>query len=144
MDEMRQQPTARNGHARGVRLMLAMIFLMTGVLKLVVPSLSEAWWGQLVAAEIPFPQLARWTVPFIEMAIGALLAFGLFVRYASIVVTAIMVVATYVHVVVDDPGLFPLQPSEPVVPLLVILASTYLLFGGGERSNELVSNRSTS
>ena len=31
-----------------------------------------------------------------------------------------MIVATYVHVVVDDPSLFRLQPSEPVIPIAVV------------------------
>ena len=42
----------------------------------------------------------------------------------------IMVVATYVHVVVDDASLFPLQPSDPLIPLTVIVLSLYLLCKG--------------
>jgi len=41
-----------------------------------------------------------------------------------------MVVATYVHVVVDDPSLFPLQPSAPVIPLVIIAMCAYLLWRG--------------
>ena len=64
------------------------------------------------------------------MAIGAVLALGIFVRPAVVVVMGIMVVATYVHLVVDDPALFPLQPSEPIIPLIVIVLSLYVLWRG--------------
>jgi uncharacterized membrane protein YphA (DoxX/SURF4 family) len=41
-----------------------------------------------------------------------------------------MVVATYVHVVVEDPALFPLQPVEPVGPLVLIALLLYPIFRG--------------
>ena len=48
------------------------------------------------------------------------------------------------HVVVDDPSLFPLQPSEPIIPAVVILASLYLILrGGGSWSRDLKATRST-
>ena len=46
---------------------------MTGVMKVAVPSLGEAFAGQLAGANIPFQDLNRWAVPFIEMAIGGAL-----------------------------------------------------------------------
>ncbi|MCZ6690340.1 MAG: DoxX family protein [Planctomycetota bacterium] len=116
--------------AAGVRLMLALVFLMTGPMKLLVPRLAEAWSGQLIAAGLPFYALTRWSVPFVELSLGIVLAFGFYVRPAAIIVMGIMAVATYVHIIVDDPSLFPLQPSEPVIPLIVILMSAYILFRG--------------
>lgn len=47
-----------------------------------------------------------------------------------VVVVGIMVVATHVHLVVDDPTLSPLQPSEPVIPLIVLLMSAYIVWRG--------------
>lgn len=114
-----------------VRLLLAAVFLMTGVMKIVVPMLGEAWSGQLLAAGLPFYTISRWTVPFLEIFLGVALAVGVFVRPAVVAVMGIMVVATYVHVVVDDPSLFPLQPSEPIIPLIVIVLGAYLLWRGG-------------
>jgi uncharacterized membrane protein YphA (DoxX/SURF4 family) len=108
-----------------------MLFLMTGVMKLLIPMLAEAWSGQLLAANIPLYTVSRWSVPFLEMALGAVLAVGAFVRPAVVVVMGIMVVATYVHLVVDDPSLFPLQPGEPIIPLMVIVMSMYVLWRGG-------------
>jgi uncharacterized membrane protein YphA (DoxX/SURF4 family) len=122
----------------GIRLMLAMIFLMTGVMKLVVPSLATAWSGQLLAAELPFYALTRWTIPFVEMGVGGALAAGLFARPASLVVVGIMVPAIYVHMVVDDPSLFPLQPNEPIIPIVVILMAAVVLWrGAGSCSADL-------
>jgi uncharacterized membrane protein YphA (DoxX/SURF4 family) len=126
-----------------VRLILAALFLMTGVMKLVVPMLADAFSGQLLAAGLPFYSLSRWTVPFLEVFLGIVLGVGLFVRPAAVVVVGIMSVATYVHLAVDDPSLFPLQPSEPIIPLVVIVMSGYLLLrGGGAWSRDLRATES--
>ena len=128
-----------------VRLMVAAIFLMTGPMKLLVPELSEAWSGQLVAAGIPLYTISRWSVPFVELFLGVVLVVGLLVRPAAVVVVAIMAVATYVHVIVDDPSLFPLQPSEPVIPLVVTgMAAVLLWRGAGAWSMDLRATRQES
>ena len=125
-----------------IRLFLAVLFLMTGAMKLLVPTLAEAWAGQLIAANIPFYILSRWSVPFVEMAVGVALAVGAFARLTVVVVIGIMVVATYVHFVVNDPSLFPLQPSKPVIPLIVIALSLYILWrGAGSWSKDLFATQ---
>ncbi len=128
LDDIRR--TSDNRLAGLMRLLLALIFLMTGVMKLLVPMLADAWSGQLLAADLPLYAVTRWTVPFLEVALGVALVAGLLVRPVVIVVMGIMVVATYVHVVVDNPSLFPLQPSAPVIPLIVIAMCAYLLWRG--------------
>ena len=60
----------------------------------------------------------------------SLLALGWFARPAAAMVILLMLVATYVHLVVDDPSLFPLQPTEPIIPLAVIALSTLILWRG--------------
>jgi uncharacterized membrane protein YphA (DoxX/SURF4 family) len=128
--------------AGAVRLLLAVVFLMAGAMKLAVPLLADAWSGQLLAAHTPFYSWTRWTVPILELLLGATLVAGLFVRPAVVAVIGIMVVAGYVHVVVDDPALFPLQPSEPIIPLIVIALSVYLLWrGAGSWSLDLRATR---
>ena len=122
--------TADNKLAGSIRLVLAVMFLMTGAMKLLVPMLADAWSGQLLAANIPLYSFSRWTVPFLEIILGIVLTIGIFVRPAVLVVLGVMGVATYVHVVVDDPSLFPLQPSEPIIPLIVIAMSVYILWRG--------------
>ena len=134
--------TGYNKLAGIIRLLLGVLFLMTGAMKLVVPVLAEAWSGQLLAAELPFYSLTLWAVPFLEMFLGAVLLSGVFARVAVLVVINIMLVATYVHVVVNDPSLFPLQPSEPIIPLVVIAMSLYILWrGAGAWSLDLVATR---
>ncbi len=63
-----------------VRLLLAMIFVMAGVMKLVSPILGDVWSGQLLAANLPFYSLTRWTVPFVEIGVGVALTVGLYAR----------------------------------------------------------------
>ena len=125
-----------------LRLMLGVLFVMTGAMKLFVPMLADAWSGQLLASGLPLVTLTKWSVPFVEMAVGIMLLVGVHTRLASVVVIGIMMVATYVHLVVDDPTLFPLQPSEPVIPLVVIGVASFVLFkGGGSWSQDLRASR---
>ena len=46
------------------------------------------------------------------MGVGVALLVGFYTRIAILLVLIIMAVATYVHLVVHDPALFPLQPAE--------------------------------
>jgi putative oxidoreductase len=127
-----------DGVARGIRVALGVLFVMTGVMKLVVPVLAAAWAGQLADANIPLPELNRWVVPFVEIGVGAALLVGFYTRIAILLVVNIMAVATYVHLVVDDPALFPLQPAEPIIPAVVLVLSVYVLVkGGGSGSLDL-------
>jgi uncharacterized membrane protein YphA (DoxX/SURF4 family) len=111
---------------------------MTGAMKLAVPMLADAWSGQLLAAGLPFYELTRWTVPFLEMGVGVMLLLGLFARLAGVVVIGIMTVAAWVHVAVDDSSLFPLQPSEPIVPAAMMGMAAYVVWrGAGAWSQDL-------
>ena len=134
--------TSDNKLVGSIRILLAVMFLMSGSMKLLIPMLAEAWSGQLLAANIPLYTVSLWTVPFLEIAGGIVLAVGAFVRPAAVMMIGIMVVATYVHQVVDDPSLFPLQPSEPIIPLIVIVMSLYILWqGAGAWSLDLRATR---
>ncbi len=124
--------------AGGIRIALGVLFVMTGIMKLVVPSLGEAFAGQLAAGNIPFQELNRWVVPFIEVGVGGALLIGFHTRLATLLVYCIMLVGTYVHLVVDDPSLFPLQPVQPIIPIVVMILSAYLMLrGGGSGSSDL-------
>ncbi len=84
-------------------------------------------------------------MPVIEIVLGVLLAAGFLARPAVTVVMGLMVVATYVHVVVDDPSFFPLQPSEPIIPVVVIVLSVYILWrGAGSWSRDLKASQALS
>jgi uncharacterized membrane protein YphA (DoxX/SURF4 family) len=136
LDQIRR--TSDDKSAARIRLGLAVLFLMTGAMKLLVPMLGEAFAGQLQAAQIPMYEVSLWLVPLVEIALGGILAVGLFARPSALVAIVLMVVATYVHIVVEDPTLFPLQPSAPIIPIAVILLSVFLLWrGGGSWSRDL-------
>ena len=128
-----------DGRAVGAcRIVLGLLFLMTGVMKMVVPSLRSAFSGQLTEAGLPVHSFNMWFVPLMEAVLGALLVVGLVGRVASLVAIFMMVVATYVHLVVDNPELFPLQPEEPIFPLVAIaLCGVVLWAGSGSWSMDL-------
>ena len=125
---MDRHKTAEHGLTRGVRLLLALMFVMTGAMKLFVPSLRDAFAGQLEAASLPLQSFARLVVPYAEIALGAFLAFGALTRLAAAGIILLMAGATYVHLVVDDPSLFPLQPSLPIIPFVVVVMCLSLLW----------------
>ena len=120
---------------RALRILLGVVFIASGLMKMLVPVLGEAFSAQLEQAGLPLRSLSEVAVPIVEVAVGVAMLVGVFTRIASVVIIATMVVATYVHVVVDDPEVFPLQPSQPIIPLIVIvLAGLVLWRGGGTRS----------
>ncbi len=119
----------------GARIMAGLIILSTGIMKYTVPMLWEAWSGQLIAAGLPLYTLTLWTVPTVEIVVGIALVVGMYARLAALAVSGIMVVATYVHLTVNDPALFPLQPHLPVAPLMVLaMASIVAVKGAGALS----------
>jgi uncharacterized membrane protein YphA (DoxX/SURF4 family) len=130
-------------YASGVlRILLGAVFCMAGILKIVVSSLGEAFSGQLVAAGIPLHDFVLFTFPIAEAVIGVLLLLGHHSRLSAAAAAGSMVVATYVHVVIDDPSLFPLQPVEPIGPLVLLMMASYVFWkGGGAWSIDLRKGR---
>jgi uncharacterized membrane protein YphA (DoxX/SURF4 family) len=114
-------------------MLLALMFVMTGAMKLLVPSLRDAFAGQLEAAGLPLQWLTRLVVPYVEIALGILLALGALTRLVVAGILLLMAGATYVHLVVHDSSLFPLQPSLPIIPIVVIAMCLYLLWRSGSR-----------
>ena len=130
--------TRASSFAATIRVLLGLLFLSTGVMKFVVPELRAAFSGQLTAAGIPFHSLNMWIVPPAEIGIGVLFLLGFLSRLASLSAIVMMGVATYVHLVVDDPTLFPLQPEEPIIPIIAIAFCLYILWiGSGSWSLDL-------
>ncbi len=113
-----------------VRIFIGALILMSGIMKFTVPRLREAWSGQLRLARLPFYNLTFWLLPVVEVTVGTLLILGVWTRPAAGVVLLMMLGATYVHIVVDDPSVFPLQPNAPIVPVVVIVLTIYVLVGG--------------
>ena len=130
--------TRASNSAAVIRVLLGLLFLSTGVMKVAVPDLRAAFSGQLTAAGIPFHSLNMWVVPAAEIGVGVLFILGFLSRLASFSSIVMMVVATYVHLVVDDPTLFPMQPEEPIIPIITIALCLYLWWmGSGSWSLDL-------
>jgi uncharacterized membrane protein YphA (DoxX/SURF4 family) len=138
MDVRNLRQTTDDSFAGAIRMALGALFLLTGVMKLAVPVQAEAFAGQLMAARIPLAGVAQWAEPAVEIVAGLALLVGTYTRVVAAVIMGIMSVAAYVHLVVDDPSLFPLQPNEPVVPLTVMVMAAYLVWrGAGSGSVDL-------
>jgi uncharacterized membrane protein YphA (DoxX/SURF4 family) len=127
-DQLRKTSNNRMGGV--LRLMLGFMFVMAGILKVVVPSLGQAFSGQLIAANIPLQGIVLFTFPIVETVLGVLLVVGFHARLSAAAAAISMVVATYVHAVVKDPSLFPLQPVEPIGPLVLLAIALYVLWAG--------------
>ncbi len=138
MDRQTIRRTRDDRVAAGIRIALGILFIMTGVMKVAVPTLGAAFAGQLAAANIPFQELNRMVIPFMEIGVGGALLVGFHARIATLLVVNMMIVATYTHLVVNDPSLFPLQPEEPIIPAVVLVMSAYVLVrGAGSGSLDL-------
>ncbi len=128
LDKLRKTSRDRVGGA--LRILVGLVFIMAGILKVLVPSLGQAFSGQLVAAGVPLHGLVLYTFPIVETVLGFLLLVGLHARISATFAAASMVVATYVHIIIDDPSLFPLQPVEPIGPLVLLAMLIYILIRG--------------
>ena len=128
-DQLRKTSSDKIGGV--LRLLLGVVFFMAGILKVIVPSLGQAFSGQLIAASIPLQSIVIFSFPIVEMVIGVLLVVGFHTRLSAAAAAVSMLVATYVHAVVEDSALFPLQPVEPIGPLMLLAMALYVLWKGG-------------
>jgi putative oxidoreductase len=123
-----------------LRILLGVLFIMTGLMKLFMAEYGEAWSIQLIEAEIPLYTFNYWFVPILETILGMFLLLGFHARISALLVLPIMLVAIYVHLTVTDPGAFPSQPQEPYMPIAVLLmAIVVLIKGAGSWSMDLKS-----
>ena len=76
---------------------------------------------------------------------GLALIAGFLSRLVSLAAMGTMVVAAYVHLVVHDPDLFPLQPEAPIIPLIALALCAWVLWAGaGSWSADLRSRSGSS
>ena len=139
MKNLRQ--TSPNKFIGAIRIMLGIIFVMTGVMKLTMADYGTAWSIQLIEAEIPFYDFNYWFVPIFEFVLGIILLLGYYSRIGALMILPIMVVAISVHLTVSNPAAFPSQPQEPYVPIVIILMAFVVMSkGGGNWSMDLKSS----
>jgi putative oxidoreductase len=123
-----------------IRIMLGIIFIMTGIMKLTMADYGAAWSIQLIEAQIPLYTFNYWFVPIFELILGLFLLVGYHTRFSAVLVLPVMLVAIYVHLTVTNPGAFPSQPQEPYMPLAVIMMALVIFIkGSGNWSLDLKS-----
>lgn len=115
----------------GIRILLGIIFIMTGLMKIFLPKYSAAWTIQIVEAHIPFHSFTYYFVPILEIILGIFLFLGYFTKIATLLIFPLMIVAIYVHLTVTHPGAFPSQPQDPYMPIAVLLMAFVVLTKGG-------------
>jgi len=103
-----------------IRVLLGIMFLMTGMMKIAIPFFGNAFLIQLTEANIPFAEISFWAVPIVEVGIGIMLLLNYRTTMAMSLIVPIMAVAIYVHSVVLNPEAFPAQPQFPIIPILVL------------------------
>jgi len=114
-----------------IRVMLGVVFIMTGVMKLTLPKFGAAWSVQLIEAGIPFYSFNYWFVPVFETLLGSVLLVGFYTRIGALMILPVMLVATYVHVTVPNPAAFPAQPQDPYIPIVIIIMALVVIIKGG-------------
>lgn len=130
--------TAQGKIVGSIRIMLGLIFIMTGVMKLSLAEYGVAWSIQLIEAEIPLYAFNYWFVPVFEVILGIVLLIGYYSRVGALAILPIMLVAIYVHITVSNPAAFPSQPQEPYMPILILgMAALVIKKGGGNWSMDL-------
>ncbi len=136
MEKLRQ--TSPSNWLGFIRIMLGIIFLMTGIMKLTLVEFGSAWSIQLIESEIPFYAFNYWFVPVFEIILGIVLITGFYSRIGALMIIPVMFVAIYVHITVSNPAAFPAQPQEPIIPIaVIIMAIIVLIKGGGSWSLDL-------
>lgn len=114
-----------------IRIMLGIIFIMTGFMKLILSDYGNAWSIQLVEAGIPLYHFTYYFIPILESVLGFYLLLGFYTRIGALITFPIMLVAIYVHLSVTNPGAFPSQPQAPYKPIMILLLSYLVLKKGG-------------
>jgi uncharacterized membrane protein YphA (DoxX/SURF4 family) len=114
-----------------IRIIIGIMFLGTGLMKYLVPMAQNAWSKQLIQGKIPFYSFNLWFFPALEILTAFILIVGFFSRLGAFIVVSSMMVAIYVHVMTQDPSLFPFQPKEPIVPVMIFILGLFLVLRGG-------------
>lgn len=121
-----------------LRLVVAGVFLLAGLSKLLVPAVIIALQDLLRSAEISYYDYLKFIVPIVETVMGFFLLTGKFTRFFSAMFILYMFAAIFVLLQVTDPALFPLQAFMPIVPVvMIVLLSVLVVKGAGTWSKDL-------
>lgn len=138
MSLVRFPRTPESRSLASLRISVGLIFLAAGITKLLVPVMVAAFEEQLRLTGVPFRNYFSLWFPILEITIGYFLLIGKFTRFWSVIAIASMGFGLYMHVVIDDPAAFPLEPSFPIVPIAIIgLSAVLFVKGAGTWSKDL-------
>ncbi|GAL17599.1 hypothetical protein JCM19235_6152 [Vibrio maritimus] len=113
--------------------LLGAFMVMAGTVKFFDP-FTTMFTQQIALSELPFPTLSRWAGQLGEITAGALLMVLMVVSHrlstrtndilitaSTLLTTAIMIVAVYVHLLPSVPAeVLPLQSKPPVMTLIIL------------------------
>lgn len=111
------------------RLVIGVIFLMSGTLKEVLPSFHANWVGMIRELGLPLQPVAIQLGAALEIAVGLLLLAGLLARLAAVGGLALMVGAAWIHLTVSSSAL-PTGLPPDWYPILTALACALVLRQG--------------
>lgn len=120
--------TRNNAFVSAARVILGLFVLLTGVLTFFVPDLRAAFAEQLGAAGIPLQRMTFFVIPALEATAGVMLMGRVLTRIASLATIIVMGLVTYLHLMVSDPVVFPLQFGLPLIPIVSLVLAGFLYF----------------
>lgn len=123
---MQLAPAADDLITLWVRRILGLWFIAFGILKPLVPSISEDWQGQLDQSGFPLPGAMFWLGAAFEVAAGLALLSRRWARVGAGMVVVAMVAAVYVHFTVDA-DLLPMDMTAPLLPLIAGAMALWVL-----------------
>lgn len=121
-----------------LRIGVGVLFLVAGLAKLLVPDIATTFQNQLRIAEMPGRDYFPILLPVFEMTTGYFLLIGKFTRFWSFLAILMMVFAVYLNVRIENPTLYLLQLSAPLIPAAILgLCTILLIMGAGTWSKDL-------
>ncbi len=140
MSLLRLPRTPESRKLASLRISIALIFLAIGLSKLLVPIMVVTFQEQLKATGVPvdFRGSLSLLFPILEIVIGYFLLIGKYTRFWSAIAMGVSCYGIYIHLHIDDPSLFPFQPTAPVIPItLMALSAVLFVMGAGMWSKDL-------
>ena len=121
-----------------LRITVGSFFILAGLAKLIVPEVANTFQEQLRYTGVPGRDFIPLVLPILEMTAGYFLLIGKFTRFWSFLAILLMVLAVYINLRIEDPALYLLQLSAPLIPsAMLAVCAVLLVIGAGTWSKDL-------
>ena len=140
MSLLRLPRTPESRKLASLRISIAIIFIAAGLSKLLIPIMVSAFEAQLKETGVPLYVRSSFSLlfPILEIVIGYFLLIGKHTRFWSVIAMGVSCFGAYVHLHIDNPALFPFQPSAPIIPFTLMgLSAVLFVMGAGMWSKDL-------